>query len=251
MPDSDEPLARIFVGSAGESQDMAVQVAVRMMEQAKRRGVTIEAESWTETFQSSDITYDSLLKSVQEHEFGVFIFTADDNATIGGKDTRVTRDNVVFEFGLWAGAYGRDHAHILMPEVMPEDVQVRLLTDLKGLVVQSFDAADEQSLKFAAGEVLKKIIAVAMKEEAQASQAPERQTGHVADSRLLRQLEARLHAGALVEGSPGSLKPGMLVISAIYGLGEVISADDKLVRVNFYDGGARALLHGEVFLPAL
>ena len=43
----------------------------------------------------------------------------------------------------------------------------------------------------------------------------------------------------------------MLVISATYGLGQVLSSDEELVRVTFIDAGARVLLHAEVAVPAL
>lgn len=188
-----------------------------------------------------------LLDCVRDYKFGVFVFTADDDAQVDGKDTKITRDNVIFELGLWAGAHGRDHAHV----IMPADVEVRLLTDLEGFGTEPFELGSNQSLDQASGNVLKKIIEVAERDRRQESQDSTGQQTYQADSLLRQQFDARLRSGALEAGSPENLKQGMLVISAIYDLGQVLSSDDQLIRVKFFDAGTRALLHSEVALPAL
>jgi hypothetical protein len=249
MPDRGAPLARVFVGSAGKSRGLARRVALQLEQQASERPepVKIEAVSWEYTFGSSDITYERLLKCVRDYQFGIFIFTADDDAQVDGADTKITRDNVIFELGLWAGKYGKDHAHVLKPL----GVEMRLLTDLEGFVTEPFKPGSNQSLDEASGNVLKKVIEVAKVDRHEGSEGSTSQQTHLADSLLRQQLEARLRTGELDAGSPENLKQGMLVISAIYGLGQVLSSDDELVRVRFFDSATRVLVHSEVALPAL
>ena len=188
MPEEGDPLARVFVGSAGKSRDLACRVAQQPKQQAQdlRPPVRIEATSWEYTFQSGDITYDRLLECVRDYEFGVFVFTADDDAVIDGKDTKLTRDNVIFELGLWAGAHGRDHAHVLKAA----GEQMRLLTDLDGYVTQSFEHGSDQSLDDACGKTLKKIIQLARRNERRAPQSWTHEQTHPAESVLRQQLDA-------------------------------------------------------------
>jgi hypothetical protein len=248
MPDRGNLLARVFVGSAGKSHTFARRVALQLEQQASERAepVMIKAHSWKYTFSSGDITYQRLLKCVRkDYNFGVFIFTADDDAHMDGMETKITRDNVIFELGLWAGRYGKDHALVLKPT----GVEMRLLTDLEGFVTEPFDPRSDQSLDEAAGNLLKKIIEVAETDRRKRLHGSTSQDTHLADSLLRQQLEARLRSGALEAGSRENLKQGMLVISAIYGLGQVLSSDDELIRVKFFDSGARVLIHSEVALP--
>jgi hypothetical protein len=247
MPEPADSIIRVFVASAGKTRDTAVSFAVQMKARAAALSspAEFEVKAWPHTFKLSEITYESLHKCVQSYKFGVFIFTPDDNITVDGEKTKVTRDNVIFELGLWAGAHGRDHTYVLKPAA----VEMRFLTDLDGFVTQPFDVSDEQSLDYAAGKVLTRIRDVAMKEQ-QGPPGPASQTEGAADSVLLQQLQARLRSGNLDTGTPQNLKQGMLVISAAYGLGEILALGDELIRVRFFAGGTRAVLHGEVALAA-
>ena len=97
--------------------DLARRLAEELTNQSAKRSPTekIPADAWRYTFGPSDITYDRLLECVDKYKFGVFLFTSDDNVEIDGVKQASTRDNVIFELGLWAGAHGKDHLYVLQP----------------------------------------------------------------------------------------------------------------------------------------
>jgi predicted nucleotide-binding protein len=50
-----------------------------------------------------DSTLEALERAVLEYEFGIFVFTPDDEIHTRGELKPVARDNVVFEAGLFIG----------------------------------------------------------------------------------------------------------------------------------------------------
>jgi hypothetical protein len=254
MPDDAGPaLARIFVGCATGPADLDVHVADKMQTLAARQvpPINLEACSWQYTFKSGDMAYERLLECVDKYEFGVFIFTPDDRIERKGEKGAITRDNVIFELGLWAGAHGRDHAHVLRADT--SDLNLLFLTDLDGFVTEPFAWTEPQrlqSLGAATDRLFTAIVGIARRENRRSEDFHGQMMTErgAAELLLLQQLEAKLRAGKLKEGRPDNLKPGLLVISQTYGLGEVVAVGDQLVRVHFSKAGAKALLHNEVAL---
>jgi predicted nucleotide-binding protein len=61
---------------------------------------------WTDgIFNLSGFTLNDLIKKSKTKDFGVFVFSADD---IRGDLFKSSRDNIVFEFGLYIGEIGFD-----------------------------------------------------------------------------------------------------------------------------------------------
>lgn len=83
----------------------------------------------TGTFRPGSGALDDLVKKSSAVDFAVFVFTPDDVAIIRDEPTRVVRDNVLFELGLFIGALGKERCYI----VRPRHVDMHLPSDLLGV----------------------------------------------------------------------------------------------------------------------
>ncbi len=101
-----------------------------------------ECTTWTEgAFGLSTSTVDNLMKNLRDSDFGIFVFAADDTATIQGDILDVPRDNVVYECGMFSGYLSPERCFIAVPKSVP----VRIPTDLLGMTIGSYE--DERSDK--------------------------------------------------------------------------------------------------------
>lgn len=119
---------RIFIASAAESLDVADAFNVNLDHQAE---VTV----WKHGFSLSQNTIDSLIKISDSVDFAIFIFTPDDIANIRNNERNVTRDNVVFELGLFTGSLGKERCFI----VKPRNIDMHIPTDLLGLTPADYN----------------------------------------------------------------------------------------------------------------
>lgn len=117
-------LPRIFVASTVERLDVAYAIQELLEFDAE---VTV----WTEgTFRPGKYTLDELAKAVASHQFGVFVFVPDDRLTTRGETRPAVRDNLIFEFGLFAGAHGWQRCFFVLSR---GGEPARLPSDLEGL----------------------------------------------------------------------------------------------------------------------
>ncbi len=123
---------RIFIASSTEFVGYAH--AVHMFLNNKYAHTKL----WESTMQPGDYTLPSLYKTFHEYDFGIFIFSPDDVVQIREKIYKTTRDNVLFEFGLFLGINGLENAFILTPdEYLAEG---RIPSDLFGITISTFDS---------------------------------------------------------------------------------------------------------------
>jgi hypothetical protein len=119
----------LFIGSSSESLDIAY-AAQRNLEDVA------EVVVWTQgIFELTKSYLESLLNALEDSEFGLFIFGADDLIKIRGSEMRTARDNVVFELGLFIGRLGRERTFILMPKSSGD---FHLPSDLLGVSTATF-----------------------------------------------------------------------------------------------------------------
>lgn len=91
------------------------------------------------TFGATQYPIESLLKELDDCNFGIFIFTPDDTVHIGKNAVgpKVTvRDNVILEMGLFLGRLGRERVFFIQPRDVPD---FRLASDLSGLTPLTYD----------------------------------------------------------------------------------------------------------------
>jgi len=69
------------------------------------------------------------MRNLRDSDFGVFVFAADDTATIKGQLLNVPRDNAVYEAGLFSGYLSPERCFI----AVPRSVAIHIPTDLLGM----------------------------------------------------------------------------------------------------------------------
>jgi hypothetical protein len=75
------------------------------------------------------------MNHVRNSDFGIFVFAPDDTATINGSLLKVTRDNVVYEAGLFGGHLSPGRCFI----VIPRTAKIRMPSDLLGMTVGHYE----------------------------------------------------------------------------------------------------------------
>jgi hypothetical protein len=125
-------LPRLFVGSSVEGLDLVYALQENLEFDA---GVTVWSQG---LFDPSAATLNALLKCVEDFEFAVMVFSADDVVRFRDSEFRAARDNVIFELGLFYGRLGTERCFFVVPRGITE---FRLPTDLLGILPLSYSAA--------------------------------------------------------------------------------------------------------------
>ncbi len=143
---------RIFIGSSSEGLPIANQIQLLL-----RNDAYVEVWNQGTVFSLGDATLEALEAATLTYDFGIFIFSPDDTIHSRGETKIVTRDNVIFEAGLFIGKLGRRKAFV----VQPQNQQVTLPSDFNGITTASFDS--EATNKAAAlgpiAEIIRQAIA--------------------------------------------------------------------------------------------
>ena len=138
---------RVFVGSSSEGLEIA-----QIIQSELHRDYSVEIWNQNTVFGLGTATIEALESAVDAYDFGIFIFTPDDEITMRGSQHKVPRDNVIFELGLFIGKLGRFRAFA----VHPNDAGIQLPSDLKGMSIAGYDPYSE-NLDAALGPACKKM----------------------------------------------------------------------------------------------
>jgi hypothetical protein len=121
-------LPRVFIGSSSEGLPIAYALQSALDDASE---VTV----WTQdVFRPTEYILESLLKRLRLADFGLFVFSPDDVLRMRGVEYAATRDNVLFEFGLFVGHFGRERSII----IAPKGENPRLPSDLLGVTVLKY-----------------------------------------------------------------------------------------------------------------
>ncbi|MEL6560490.1 MAG: nucleotide-binding protein [Bacteroidota bacterium] len=105
------PNPKIFIASSSEGLNVAYALQENLEHNAD---VTV----WTQDiFKASNYTLESLVSSISKFDFAIFIFAFEDISRIRNEELRTTRDNVLFELGLFIGNIGRKRCFIVHPKL--------------------------------------------------------------------------------------------------------------------------------------
>ncbi len=127
---SEAPKPRVFIGSSSEGKLVARYLQVEL-------GVSCAVDRWDQNvFEAGGYTLDSLINKANEVDFAVLVASPDDKTVSRGDTTASVRDNVVLEFGLFAGVLGRNRTYLLAT-----DHEMKLPTDMLGLTRLSYNKA--------------------------------------------------------------------------------------------------------------
>lgn len=119
---------KIFIGSSTEGLEVANRIQAQL-------AADYEPVVWNQTvFGLGQVTIEALEKAVREFQFAVFVLTPDDDRTSRDTKTKVPRDNVIFEAGLFIGSLGRTRAFVIQEDCKTLAVP----SDLSGLTVARF-----------------------------------------------------------------------------------------------------------------
>ncbi len=174
---------RIFIGSSVESLPIADAINANLDHE-------FEVTLWRNGFDLSTNTVDSLLAKALSVDFAVFIFSPDDLSTIREQQSKVVRDNVIFELGLFIGTIGKERCYI----VKPRNTELHFPTDLLGLTTADYEPnRSDQDLSSALNFACTQIKLAAKKNGlAQKSQTLIRKEGRKAVSRPLNSLDGEV-----------------------------------------------------------
>ncbi|MFC0476252.1 TIR domain-containing protein [Robertmurraya beringensis] len=127
---------KVFIGSASESLEYVDAIHEGL-------GRIAEVTPWsTGVFKATEYTIESLERQLDQNDFAVFVFSPDDIVNIRGNISYTTRDNTLFEMGLFWGRLRRGRVFYIIPTEVPSNENakgIRLPTDLDGITVLHYE----------------------------------------------------------------------------------------------------------------
>jgi len=144
---------KIFIGSSAEGLDIAYAIQENL-------DFVAETTIWDQgIFNLTTTTLDDLLKTLERSDIGIFVFSPDDIIKIRDNQYKTTRDNVIFEFGLFLGYLGKERVSYVIPKAI---FDFHLPSDLSGISPGHYNAErSDNNLKAALGPYcnqIKKVI---------------------------------------------------------------------------------------------
>lgn len=144
-----------FVGSSTEGLDWAYAIQENLE-------MDFDVTVWNQdVFALTEPTIDSLLKTLDRSDFGIFVISPDDEIKKRGIVQKYARDNVIFELGLFIGRLGRERTFMVQPRDLSD---LKLPTDLWGVQSALFNSKRSDHSDLAAlGPACNKIRKQALK----------------------------------------------------------------------------------------
>jgi len=138
----------VFVGSSSEGLEVARTVQDLL-------DTECEVELWNQgVFGLSQGTLESLVLALPRFDYAILVLTPDDLTVSRRQDRPVARDNVLFELGLFIGAFGRERTFM----VYDRTTSLALPSDLAGIAAATFAPHASGNLKAALGAPTTKIL---------------------------------------------------------------------------------------------
>ena len=120
----------VFIGSSKEGLNIAEALFACLSYGTKPK-------LWTQQlYLPGQYPMEVLEKQIREHDFAVLVASPDDQIMKRGRLVPAMRDNLLVEFGLFAGVLGRERVFF----VCPSYPKLELPSDLLGVIVAEYDA---------------------------------------------------------------------------------------------------------------
>jgi predicted nucleotide-binding protein len=123
-------LPRVFIGASVEGLPVANKIQSLLQYE-----FTCEVWNQGTVFGLGEVTIDALEVATSQYDFGIFVFTPDDEIHMRGENKPVARDNVIFELGLFIGKLSRRRAFL----VHPSGNAITLPSDLAGMATAKYN----------------------------------------------------------------------------------------------------------------
>lgn len=153
---------KLFIGSSVEGLEVAYAIQSELEHDS-------EPTVWSQgVFNLTQSTLSDLLSVLDTYDAAIFVMSPDDVVKMRGQEQTVTRDNVLFELGMFIGRLGPDKTFMVKPR-NSQDFHVP--TDLLGLTPGVYDnERSDGNLQAALGpfcfQVRKQLAQMAVKPEA-------------------------------------------------------------------------------------
>lgn len=139
---------KIFIASSVEGLNVAYALQENLDHIA-------ELTVWPQgIFDLMNYTLDDIITQLGEFDYGIFVFSFEDLSIIRQEKVETTRDNVLFELGLFIGRLGRQRCLIVMPKT---NKKFHLPTDLLGIKPGIYNPRSDDNLLSALGPVSNQI----------------------------------------------------------------------------------------------
>lgn len=123
----------IFIGSSTES----LRVAQAVQTELRNRDSKYFPILWNQSvIKSSQYIIPEITQQLHKSQYAIFIFNDDDWLRSRGKLSKITRDNVIFEFGLAVGILGLKNCFVLKTE------GTKIPSDFEGLAYSVFNQSN-------------------------------------------------------------------------------------------------------------
>lgn len=141
----------IFIGSSNESLPVANAVKDILSTFA-------DVKIWNQgVFLLSKTAINDLIEASHTHDYAIFILACDDVALVRGKIQNITRDNVLFELGMFIATIGLERTFLLVSSKSPD---VHIPSDLIGITYATYNPKSHNgNLNASVDEACKQIIA--------------------------------------------------------------------------------------------
>jgi Predicted nucleotide-binding protein containing TIR-like domain len=132
----------LFVGSSTEALPVARAVQAELHHD-------VDVTLWNQdVFKLSSLTVDALIDATAKHDLALFVLAADDLTLLRDELLLETRDNVIFELGMFFTELGRGRCFFLKPGGLRD---FRIPTDLLGVTAAEYNGAHPAGLQAGVG----------------------------------------------------------------------------------------------------
>ena len=140
----------VFIGSSAEGLSVAEAIQQNLDRVA-------ECVPWSQgVFGLMGGTLETLVAQVETFDFAILVLTDDDLVSVRGTTEPCARDNVLFEFGLFVGAIGRERTF----GVFDRTSKLRIPSDLAGVTLASFQPHSSGNAQASLGATCTEIKAI-------------------------------------------------------------------------------------------
>lgn len=124
---------KIFIASSGKNRDWAADLQELL---DRITSDDFEFEVWDQDiFRPSSYVLHDLIQKASTSSAAIFLFAPDDEITINAETKKITRDNVIFELGLFTGHLGTSRVIVLASN---DTNNFRMMSDIEGLTTVRF-----------------------------------------------------------------------------------------------------------------